>query len=615
MIRLAHIAALFCELAALVLLGVAMGAGRLDQGWSFHAPVLSALLLPAILAGATLPKRMLRSACVHGLLVLGTVLFILPFAWLLVTSFKYPEEVTAYPPRWIPVAPEATVRSPFVSAELFDDWRPPEALAPERWETLQPRAEAVLWEAGRTLLGPERIRGLAEKELRPVLTRALWQATSLSVPLEVWGNDDAVILEALRARVDTERMEQVWNLIFRCVAVRAPSFADIERREYPLDATRPFEEYATPIGAARLAARPVSFLPDSAPFFLLEYDLSTEREAGFCAELPLPMPPEQLLSVTVPLRQDRSWRRLEAELELDGRRYVSDARLCLGLYRWQELSFKIAERDARDERDVGIWPLIAARDQENVFNEPGRCRLTLRIYRASALAATWNKYTQNYRDAWVAGKYWDSYILNSGYLVVLNVLGQMIACSLAAYAFARLRWPGRDALFFVMLATMMLPQQVTMIPVFLVFKYLGWYNTLKPLWFPAFTGAAFFIFLLRQFMMGIPRDLEEAARIDGCGFYGTYGRVILPLVKPALAAVGIFTFMNTWNDFMGPLIYVSDQRLYPLALGLFDFRQEHGAEFGMLMAASTLMILPVVVLFFFAQRYFIQGVTLTGMKN
>ncbi|MBP8131003.1 MAG: ABC transporter permease subunit [Candidatus Hydrogenedentes bacterium] len=615
MSRLAHIAAVFCELAALVLLGVAMGAGRLDQGWSFHGPVFGALLLLAMLTGTVLPRQMLRSACVHGLLVLGAVLFTLPFAWLLVTSFKYPEEVAAYPPRWVPAVPGATTRSPFVNAELFDDWRVPDALAPERWETLRPRAEAVLWEAGRALLGPDRVRGLADRELRPVLTRALWQATSLSVPLDIWEKADTVILGALRARVDSERMEQVWNLVFRCVALRAPSFADIERREYPLDATRPFEAYATPIGAARLAARPVSLLPDAAPFLLLEYDMSTEPEAGFRAELPLPMPPEQLLSVTVPLRQDRSWHRLRVELELGGRRYVSDARLYLGLYRWQELSFKIAERDARDERDVGIWPLAAARDQQNAFNEPGRCRLTVRLHRASAFAALWNKYTQNYRDAWVAGKHWDSYIFNSGYLVGFNVLGQIIACSLVAYAFARLRWPGRDALFFIMLATMMLPPQVTMIPVFLVFKELGWYNTLKPLWAPAFTGAAFFIFLLRQFMMGIPRDLEDAARIDGCGFYETYGRIILPLVKPALAAVGIFTFMNTWNDFMGPLIYVSDQRLYPLALGLFDFRQEHGAEFGMLMAASTLMILPVVILFFFAQRYFIQGVTLTGMKN
>ncbi|OQA84494.1 MAG: L-arabinose transport system permease protein AraQ [bacterium ADurb.Bin236] len=202
---------------------------------------------------------------------------------------------------------------------------------------------------------------------------------------------------------------------------------------------------------------------------------------------------------------------------------------------------------------------------------------------------------------------------NSLYLVVLNVLGQLFACSLVAYAFARLRFYGRDILFGILLATMMLPSQVTMIPVFLIFKSFGWYDTLKPLWVGSFFGSAFNIFLLRQFFMTIPQDLEDAAKIDGCSFFGTYWRILLPLVRPALATVAIFTFMGTWNEFMGPLIYIGSQSLTPLSLGLFMFRSEHGGEWGMMMAASTLMTLPVVVIFFFAQRYFIQGVTLTGM--
>ncbi len=609
--------ALFAELAVLLLLGVAVSAGRLDQGWAFHGPLFGALFLSTLALGLLLPGGWTRSISVHGLLVLGAVIFVLPFVWLLVTSFKYPEEITAYPPQWIPSVPGVALRSPFVSAELFEAPRSPEALAPDRWESLWLQAEQILWETGAVMLGPERARGLPESELRPALTQALLETVSRGVPVDVWTQDDAAILDALRARTTLDRLEDVWSLLFRCVAVRTPSFADIERREHTLNDPEGslLEAHAEPIGATRLVRRPVSLFERNGAPLLLEYDFSQSRDAGFRVELPLPAPSEQLLSVTLPLRQDRSWRRLSFEFELDGRRFVSNASLYLARYRWQELAFKIIERDDRDERDVGIWPLVAARDQTDVFDTPGRCRMTLRIHSISALAALWNKYTQNYRDAWVAGRHWSSYIFNSGYLVVLNVLGQVVACSLVAYAFSRLSWPGRDLLFFVMLATMMLPPQVTMIPVFLVFKHLGWYNTLKPLWVPAFTGAAFFIFLLRQFMMGIPRELEEAARIDGCGYYGTYARIILPLMKPALAAVGVFTFMNTWNDFMGPLIYVSDQRLYPLALGLFDFRQEHGGEFGMLMAASTLMILPVVLLFFFAQRYFIQGVTLTGMKN
>ena len=161
----------------------------------------------------------------------------------------------------------------------------------------------------------------------------------------------------------------------------------------------------------------------------------------------------------------------------------------------------------------------------------------------------------------------------------------------------------------------MIPPQVTMIPHFLIWKNLGAYNTLTPLWAGAAFGNAFFIFLLRQFMKGIPRDLEDSARIDGCGFFGIYWHVILPLIKPSLAAIAIFTFMGTWNDFLGPLIYIADQRLYSLAFGLYAFSVQVSNNPTMTMAAALMMILPVIVIFFCAQKYFIQGVTFTGMKG
>jgi multiple sugar transport system permease protein len=189
-----------------------------------------------------------------------------------------------------------------------------------------------------------------------------------------------------------------------------------------------------------------------------------------------------------------------------------------------------------------------------------------------------------------------------------------------AYSFARLQWPGRTICFALLLATMMIPPQVTMIPQFLIFQKLGWYNTLRPLWVMSFFASAFGVFLMRQFLKGIPRDLEDAGRLDGCGFLRIYWHIMLPLVKPTLAAIAIFTFLATWNEFMMPLIYLSDQRLYPLSFGLYAFqiqslRPGTGAGIGMLMAGSLLMTLPVIAIFFFAQRYFLQGVTLTGLKG
>ena len=154
-----------------------------------------------------------------------------------------------------------------------------------------------------------------------------------------------------------------------------------------------------------------------------------------------------------------------------------------------------------------------------------------------------------------------------------------------------------------------------MIPYFLIMKSLGWYNTLSPLWITSCCANAFNVFLLRQFMKGIPRDMEDAAKIDGCSFLQIYWYVIMPLIKPTLACIAIFTFMGVWNDFMGPLIFLSDQRLYPLSLGLYALNVQQGGDFGMMMAGSLLMTLPVILVFFFAQKYFIQGVTLTGMKG
>jgi multiple sugar transport system permease protein len=181
--------------------------------------------------------------------------------------------------------------------------------------------------------------------------------------------------------------------------------------------------------------------------------------------------------------------------------------------------------------------------------------------------------------------------------------------------FSKLRWKGRNALFYVIISTMMLPGQVVMVPLFHVFSKLGWVDTYLPLIVPTFFGNAFYIFLLRQFFMTIPQALNEAARIDGCSEGQTYRHIIMPLAKPALATVAIFTFMGTWNDFLGPLIYLFDEKKYTLALGLQMFLGQYGSYFGRLMAVSTLLILPIIALFFFAQRTFVQGMTMTGVKG
>lgn len=204
---------------------------------------------------------------------------------------------------------------------------------------------------------------------------------------------------------------------------------------------------------------------------------------------------------------------------------------------------------------------------------------------------------------------------NTIYVTILTILGTVLSSSLVAFSFARLKWPGRDALFVVLIATMMIPPAVTMLPVFLIFRSLNWIDSLKPLWVPAMFGSAFNVFLLRQFFLTIPNDLEDAAKIDGCSYFTIYWKIMLPLIKPALAAITIFAFMGSWNNFMGPLIYVSSPEKMTLAYALQLFQGSHGGEPAMMMAAATLVMLPVLGVFFFTQRYMIQGVTLTGIKG
>jgi multiple sugar transport system permease protein len=218
----------------------------------------------------------------------------------------------------------------------------------------------------------------------------------------------------------------------------------------------------------------------------------------------------------------------------------------------------------------------------------------------------------NYGEAVHAMPFW-RYFANTTFLAVVSVCGQLIASPLVAYSLAKIKWRGRNALLLLILSTMMLPPQATMIPLYVLWNRVG-LTGYWPLLVPQFFGYAFFVFLLRQFFMGIPDELLDAARVDGASEFHVYRTIALPLAKAALTTVAIFQFMWTWTDFLLPLIYINDPSRYTLSIGLYSFFSEHGVEWGALMAASTLMSLPLVVLFVFAQRRFVQGVALTGVR-
>jgi len=208
-----------------------------------------------------------------------------------------------------------------------------------------------------------------------------------------------------------------------------------------------------------------------------------------------------------------------------------------------------------------------------------------------------------------------SYLKNTLIIVFFSVVGALVSNSIIAYGFARLRWPGRDKAFMVVLATMILPYQVTMIPLYLMFTKMNWVGTFLPLIVPQFFGNAFYIFLLRQFLVGVPKEITESARIDGASEFQIFLKVIMPISKPVLASVAIMAFIRAWNDFLGPLVFLGNDKLYTLSLAASMLKSNYDPNWDLLLPLGVAMVLPVLILFFVLQKYFIQGITMSGIKG
>jgi ABC-type glycerol-3-phosphate transport system permease component len=220
----------------------------------------------------------------------------------------------------------------------------------------------------------------------------------------------------------------------------------------------------------------------------------------------------------------------------------------------------------------------------------------------------------NYVEAWLKGDF-ITFFSNTAFVASLNVVAVVMSCSIAAFAFSRIQFPGRTTLFVIVLSTMMLPMQVTLIPLFMIFSWLEWVNTFKPLVVPLFFGDAFSIFLLRQFFLTLPRELDDAALIDGCSRFAVLWRIILPQVRPALMVVAIFQFTYSWNDFFAPLIYINSPKLFTITLGLSRFKGRTEVDIQYLMAMTVVSTLVPIAIFFVTQRTFLQGIVISGIKG
>lgn len=545
-----------------------------------------------------------RSLWIYGLLISGSIVFMWPFVWMASASIKLDRELFSEDARLLPLQPIPRIQSPYLEARALEDFTHP-ALA-----RVRPLLEQDL--LAKNIAWPE---GIVPREATIQLAIALFRRTAQLAP-SAWWQLPAEELEkrllglVTPAMLESERSALLRGLIIGRIAARSYDLQE-EIILAPAEIAKVWK--ITGPASARFDTTSVSAEGTS-----VTYDFTTGDHFTLSADLKTSFDLARLHRLQFFLQPDDSWHALDIVVEMKGKRYRAERSATLCDSTWMTVTWQEPGPDDLTNQRKN-WILLRETGADASYeSRPGHLRVSLEVHQRGILSAWWAKIQRNYLIVMEHIPF-GRYVSTSLYLVILQIVCTIFSCSLVAYSFSRLRWPGRGACLLIMLGTMMLPGQVTMIPQFLVIRDLGWYNTLLPLWAPSLTANAFNVFLLYQFMRGIPRDLEDAARIDGCGVLRIYWHVMMPMIRPSLTVIGIFTFMGVWNDFMGPLIYLQDQRLYPLSLGLYALNVQATANGGnsmaMMMAGSLLMTLPVILIFFLGQRYFVRGITLTGMKG
>lgn len=579
-----------------------------------------------------LSQRSIKSAATYIVLILGASLFMLPILWMISTSIKTPRETTRENLRLYPLAPAPTLKSPYIDIRAFGDTNRLAGIPDDVWESIEESVVALIdsrvdeWQRREQALGslpdsaawnPEDLRNTMRRGALALLDRRLGddvrRAANFSAEargVEMFdstaiGDASREILQASRGILTDGALDEIFNQAFRRLAVGE---VRVRTTDFIAIGLYTGKEWSLLDGQAEI--RRVQFgtsthqhvhynLPETGAAFRLRFQprQDTMYEVG------------DIDRILVNYRGDESWGKTLFFVEKDGTRYRSAPGNALYGRDWVEveLRFPGGEGDAIEQRTYLMLTAVGPATHSDFSVE-------MEIRSVGVLRAWVSKISRAYVDAFRQVPF-ARYLSTSFSLALITILLSIFSATIVGYAFARLEWPGRDFFFILLLATMMLPPQVTMIPQFIIMKELGWYNTLVPVWILSGFGIPFFIFLVRQFLKNIPKTLEDAARIDGCGFIRIYWHIMLPLIRPVIITIAIFTFMTTWNNFFAPLIYLNDERLFPVALGLFKFNLSVGQDVSLMMAGAFIATLPSIALFAVLQRYFIEGVTLTGTKE
>ena len=549
------------------------------------------------------------------LLVGAAFCTMIPMLWLLTSSFKTANEIFAVPIEWFPNLPPRIAASPYVVRDAYPQIEKPTALDETRWKTLAPELTQTIWteaEAHITINGTSS-NYVSSEPLQTEIVEGLWQQLITSLPNRVWNEPTDSIIAAVRNVIIPEAVNTIWGAVYREVALGTLQIEDMDFNRTQI----------ADVNWAAAAGTDLRSSDDTQTAASLSYNFQHGDTVKMTATIASPIPMERIRHLTLPVRGDASYHRLSLSVSVPNpntserrvtyqptRSFILDSAL------WKDAVWRLhgipGELESshitmqKIETD-STTPLAIDTETSN------QLALRLSIHQPTYLAIVWDKFTSNYRNLWKTVPY-GRYFINSVFIATASTLLTLFFCSLGGYAFAKYQFRGQKVLFGILLASMMVPFQVLLVPLFGLMYDIGWLNSYKAIIIP-FSVGAFGVFLMRQFIVTIPSELLDAARIDGCSEFGIYYRIVLPIIKPALGALTIYSFLGSWNGYLWPLIILRDEAKYTLPICLANLVGIYRQDYGMLMAGTLLSLMPIVILFLAMQREFVQGITLGSVKE
>ena len=539
------------------------------------------------------------------LLVAAAFCTMIPLLWLLASSFKTANEIFAVPIQWLPKLPPRVETSPYIVTDAYPMMKKPKAMDAATWETLQPQLEEAIWEEVQAHLSTNArlANHIPSTALRTEVTEGIWHGLPGRDGLPI-AEPVALITEVQRAIIP-EAIDTIWDAVYREVAVGTLQIEDVQfnRTSVTNIAWKPASDTLKNIRKSDDAQTQAS----------LSYNFLNADSARLTANVTSPFPIQQLRLITLPVRGDASYHRLSLTVTVDGTTYEPTRPFVLESALWKNVVWRLQGIPGELESSHIPMQQTDARAQGMHTARTQTLKLELTLNQPPYLAIAWDKFTANYRNLWKTVPF-NRYFINSVFIATASTLLTLFFCSLGGYAFAKYRFRGQKILFGILLASMMVPFQVLLVPLFGLMYDIGWLNSYKAIIIP-FSVGAFGVFLMRQFIVTIPTELLDAARIDGCSEFGIYYRIVLPIIKPALGALTIYSFLGSWNGYLWPLIILRDESKYTLPIGLANLVGIYRQDYGMLMAGTLLSLMPIVILFLAMQREFVQGITLGSVKE